>query len=203
MTSPTAPGDGDDGGGGAPIDLAQLEEWALSYLARYASSAEHLRWVLRRRAGRRLGLGLGLGDDREERRRAADLLIDALVARYREAGLLDDAAYAAASVRRDLARGRSLRQVAARLGAKGVEAADAAAALAALREEAVADPELAAACAFAKRRRLGPFRARPRPADHERELAAFARAGFTPGTAQAVLACADEAAVAALLGRED
>jgi regulatory protein len=68
-------------------------------------------------------------------------------------------------------------------------------AISGLRETA-ADPDLAAACAFARRRRLGAFRrAGANPA---RELAVFARAGFGRRVAEAVLACADEEAVAAL-----
>jgi regulatory protein len=176
----------------AVIDAAQLEAWGLSYLARYASSAENLRRILQRRVRRRLPAG---GD--REPVRAADLLIDALVARYREVRLLDDAAYAAARVRRDLARGRSLRHIAAALASQGVAIEDAMAALAGLRDGAAAEPELVAAVAFARRRRLGPFRARP--AEAERELAAFARAGFAQHIAERVLACADAAAVAALL----
>lgn len=175
--------------GPAPLEPALLERWALSYLQRFASSAENLRRVLRRRALRHLG-----GDP--ERVRGADALIEALVERYRAAQLLDDAAYAAGRARRDLAQGRSLRQIAAGLAAKGVGAPDAAAALASLRDGA-ADPDLVAACAFARRRRLGAFRMRP--AERERELAAFARAGFGRRTAEAVLACVDEAAIAALL----
>ncbi|HTT81358.1 MAG TPA: RecX family transcriptional regulator [Stellaceae bacterium] len=177
--------------GSAPraLDAALLETWALSYLARYASSADNLRRVLMRRV-RRL-----LGADRDTLR-AADALIEALVARYCDAQLLDDAAYAAARARRDLARGRSLRRIAAGLAAKGVGGADAAAAIGALREGA-ADPDLVAAVAFARRRRLGPFRAQER--DRDRELAAFVRAGFARQTAEAVLACADAAAIDTLL----
>jgi regulatory protein len=171
----------------APIDRAVLEEWALFYLGRYASSAGNLRQVLRRRVWRRAGA---------EAARAADALIDDLVARYRAAGLLDDAAYAAAKARRELAKGRSLRRIAAGLAQKGVASAEAAAALAGLRDSA-ADPELAAACAFARRRRLGPFRVAPQ--ERQRELAAFARAGFGQEVARAVLACADAAAIEALL----
>ena len=172
-----------------PIESAVLEKWALGYLERFASSAENLRRVLRRRVRRRAG-----GDD--EVVRAADGLIDALVVRYRDVGLIDDAAYAAGRARARLARGQSLRRIAAGLIAKGVGAEDRAAALHALRETE-ADPDLAAACAFARRRRLGPFRRGP--ADGTRELAAFARAGFARRDAEAVLACADLAAVAALL----
>src|SRR5204863_7148857 len=125
---------------------------------------------------------------------AAGALIDALVARYRAAGLIDDAAYAVGRARSGLARGRSLRRIAAGLAAKGVGAADAAAALAALSTDG-ADPDLAAACAFARRRRLGPFRRAPVvAADRQRELAAFARAGFERRAAEAVLACPDAAA---------
>jgi regulatory protein len=189
----------------APIDRALLERWALAYLERYASSAENLRRVLERRVWRR-ARGDGAGDGRidGEPQSAAGALIDALVARYCRTGLVDDAAYAAARARSGLARGHSLRAIAAGLAAKGVGAADAAAALAALAEDAL-DPDLAAASAFARRRRLGPFRraqsgggdtADP---DRRRELAAFARAGFERRTAEAVLACADEAAVAELL----
>ena len=57
-------------------------------------------------------------------------------------------------------------------------------------------PDLAAACAFARRRRLGPFRRAA--ADHARELGTFARAGFSRRVAEAVLACPDVAAIEAL-----
>ena len=193
----SVPGEG--GGPARAIDAALLEEWALSYLGRYASTAENLRQVLRRRVRRRLTVE-GAGD--REGAAAAEKLIDALVKRYRETGLVNDAAYAAGRARRGVAQGRSLRRIAAGLAAKGVGAADAAAAIAALRDETI-EPDLAAAIAFARRRRLGPFRRDPLPRERAAELAAFARAGFGRRTAEAVLACPDEAAVQALLAGDD
>ena len=165
-----------------------LERWALHYLGRYASSAENLRRVLKRRVHRR-------SPEAEQ----AAALIDALVMRYRETGLLDDAAYAAARVQALHRRGESMRAMRARLAAKGVPAADVADAVSGLRAVAP-DPDLAAACAFARRRRLGPFRRAA--ADYARELGSFARAGFSRRVAEAVLACPDIAAVEALARAE-
>lgn len=162
-----------------------LERWALHYLGRYASSAENLRRVLTRRVRRRS----------PEAAPAAAALIDALVARYRESGLLDDAAYATARVHSLHRHGQSLRAMRARLAAKGVPPSDVADAVSGLRAT-TPDPDLAAACAFARRRRLGPFRRSA--ADLPRELGAFARAGFSRRVAEAVLACPDVAAVEAL-----
>jgi regulatory protein len=176
------------------IDAALLEEWALSYLGRYASSADNLRRVLRRRVRRRFDTG-----ERPDAAVAeADGLIDALILRYRAAALLDDAAYAAARARRDLVRGRSLRQIAAGLAAKGIARDEAAVAVAGL-SQGIGDPDLAAACTFARRRRLGPYRTTRAEGDRQRDLAAFARAGFDRQAAEAVLACANEAEVADLL----
>jgi regulatory protein len=168
------------------IEPELLERWALHYLSRYASSAENLRRVLTRRVRRHS----------DEGAQAAAPLIDALVARYRASGLIDDAAYAAGRVQSLHRRGESLRAVRARLAAKGVSAADVANAVEGLRA-AAPDPDLAAACAFARRRRLGPYRRSA--ADHARELAALARAGFSRHVAEAVLACAGVAAVEALV----
>ena len=162
-----------------------IERWALHYLGRYASSAENLRRVLTRRVRRRA----------PEAMPAALALIESLVVRYRESGLLDDAAYASARVASLHRRGESMRAMRARLAAKGVPAADVADAVSGLRA-AAPDPDLAAACIFARRRRLGPFRRAA--ADHARELGAFARAGFSRRVAEAVLACPDVAAVEAL-----
>jgi regulatory protein len=170
---------------GREIGAELLERWALGYLGRYASSAENLRRVLMRRV-RRLSPEAVL---------PAKPLIEALVIRYRESGLLDDAAYAAGRSQSLHRRGASLRSIRARLIAKGVPAAVVAGAVSGLRD-AAPDPDLAAACAFARRRRLGPFRRAA--ADPGRELGAFARAGFGRRVAQAVLACADEEAVAVL-----
>jgi regulatory protein len=145
--------------------------------------------VLKRRVHRRAPEG----------EQVAAALIDVLVARYREAGLLDDAAYATARVQALHRRGESMRAMRARLAAKGVPAADVADAVSGLRA-AAPDPDLAAACAFARRRRLGPFRRAA--ADHALELGSFARAGFSRRVAEAVLACPDVAAVEALAGGE-
>jgi regulatory protein len=200
----SAPDGGSNGEPGRAIDAALLAEWALSYLGRYASTAENLRQVLRRRVRRRLAAE---GSRDREDSAAVEPLIDALVARYRETGLVNDATYAAGRARRGVTQGRSLRRIAAGLATKGVGAADAAAAIASLHDETT-DPELAAACAFARRRRLGPFRTDPRPREHTSdlhrvELATFARAGFGRRTAEAILACPDEAAVRALLAGDD
>ena len=161
-----------------------LERWALHYLGRYASSAENLRRVLMQRVRRHC--------HETETAQQAATLIDALVTRYCASGLLDDAAYAAGRVQSLHRRGESLRAMRARLAAKGVSAADVANAVSGLRADAP-DPDLAAACAFARRRRLGPFRRAA--ADHARELGAFARAGFDRRVAEAVLACADVEAI--------
>jgi len=175
----------------AAIGPALLEKWALGYLERFASSAENLRRVLRRRVRRRTA-------DTETGRQAG-VLIDDLVERYRRSGLIDDAAYAAARARGRLARGEPLRRIAAGLAAKGIAAEERAAALDSLRETAP-DPDLAAACAFARRRRLGPYRRGT--GDRARELGAFARAGFARREAEMVLGCVDPDAVAALLAAE-
>ena len=167
---------------GREIGPELLERWALGYLGRYASSAENLRRVLIRRARRHS----------PDAAQQAGVLIEAIVTRYRESGLLDDAAYAAARVDSLHRRGDSLKAIRARLAAQGVPVTVAADAVSDLRDRAP-DPDLAAACAFVRRRRLGPFRRGE--ADRQRELAALARAGFSRRVAEAVLACGDIEAV--------
>jgi len=170
---------------GREIGPELLERWALGYLGRYASSARSHR-SQPAPAARRYSPEAALQARAE---------IDAIVTRYRESGLLDDSTYAAARVESLHRRGDSLRAIRARLAAKGVPAAVAADAISGLRDKAP-DPDLAAACAFARRRRLGAFRRGV--ADRQRELAAFARAGFSRRIAGAVLACGDIEAVEAL-----
>jgi regulatory protein len=165
-----------------------LERWALAYLGRYASSSENLRRVLLRRARRR-------SPPSPEALRHVAGLVDALVERYRRSGLLDDAAYAAARVQSLHRRGESTTKIRARLAAKGVENSIAAEAVRTLGAEGD-DPDLAAACAFARRRRLGPYGGSG--ADPARELGVFARAGFARRVAERVLSCADIEAVEAL-----
>ena len=173
------------------IEGGLLERWALAYLSRYASTAENLRRVLQRRVHRRFG------EDAEAMRLAAPL-INKIIERYCHSGLIDDTAYAVRRAEALHHRGESLAKIRAQLVAKGVTGAIATDALAALRE-AAADPDLVAACAFARRRRLGPYRSGN--IAPERELAAFARAGFSRRIAEIVLACKN-AEAADTLARE-
>lgn len=146
-----------------------LERAAHNYLARYAAPAAHLRRILLARVARSARFH---GTDPEA---GAGL------------GLLDDSAYALAMARRLARRGASLAGIRARMRAKGVGPKDAEAALAALKKDA-ADPDLAAGLAFARRRRLGPFRpAAEREARRLKDLAALARQGFALELARRVI----------------
>lgn len=149
------------------------------YLQRYATSAANLRDVLMRRVQRS---AQAHGDDPAD----GAGLVDALIVRYLDAGLLDDRAYAegrAASLHR---RGVSRRGIVARLKAKGVGADDIEEALAQFGDTPD-ESDLAAACNYARRRRLGPWRSKERAERRERDLAALARQGFSYALALRVI----------------
>jgi regulatory protein len=161
-----------------------LENAALYYLERFASSAENLRRVLMRRVERS---ARAHDTDREEGAAA----VDDIVRRFLASGLLDDRAYAAARAGTLHRRGGSARKIRASLMQKGVAPDDIEAALAALRDEAP-DPEIAAAVTLARRRRLGPYRPDgDREARREKDLAALARAGFGYDIARKVIEAPD------------
>ncbi|WP_245259162.1 RecX family transcriptional regulator [Salinarimonas rosea] len=166
-----------------------LDRMALAYLERFASSSENLRRVLARKVERRCRL-------RGEAPEAALALVEEAVARAVRGGLVDDAAYAQGRVASLRRRGGSRRAIAARLSAKGVapetiDAALAGDAEARVADDPDADPEMEAALALARRRRLGPFRTAARAENRERDLARLARAGFSYGVARAVVDAQD------------
>lgn len=161
----------DDAATPATLDAAALERAAVEYLARYAASRRGVERVLARRIDKVARRG---GVDVEAARAAARQALDRLAAQ----GLLDDGRFAEGRARSLLARGRPVAAIRAALREKGVDAAQAEDAIAALTHETPA-PDLAAALALARRRRLGPYRsAETRAARRDKDLGVMARAGF-------------------------
>lgn len=157
------------------VTPAYLQRAAMSYLERYASSAENLRRVLRRKVDKRCRLR---GEDPTEFHE----MIDEVVAKSLRSGLIDDARYAEARVATLRRRGGSARAIQAKLSAKGINRSTIAAAL-----EGEEGDEQEAARAFARRRRLGPFRPGERAPYRDKDLAAMARAGFRFDVARDVI----------------
>lgn len=163
-----------------PATAARLEKAALAHIDRYATSAANLRNVLMRRVARSVRL------HDTERGEAAEW-VEAIIAKLLERRLLDDAGYARARAGSLHRSGASRRKITGMLQQKGVGRSDIAAALAALDAESD-NSELVAACNYARRRRLGPYRlSEARKERRERDLAALARAGFGYGTARRVV----------------
>lgn len=164
------------------ISAVYLENAALHYLERFASSAGNLRRVLMRKVARAAAFH---GDDPAE----GAALVEALLARYRASGLLDDVSYAGARSRSLHRRGSPGRAVRQALAVKGVAAEVIDAAMADLADGAGEDVELAAARNYVRRRRLGRWRPEAaREAFQEKDLAALGRAGFSRTVAAKALA---------------
>lgn len=152
-----------------PLQPASLEQLALFYVGRYATTRARLRRYLARKIGER-----GWAGDTEP-------ALDALVARLVELGYVDDRAFAAARAAALRRRGFGDRRVDQALVAAGVAGAD---------REAEAGGEAAwtTALRFAARKRLGPYAAAPADAvARRRGLAAMLRAGHSFDIARRLL----------------
>lgn len=157
------------GDSGEPPSPGRIRGWAFRYLGRFASTRANLVRVLQRKAMR-------VGAELEVAR------LDPLLDELGELGLLDDAAFASRRVQKLQAGGRSAPRLRATLTRRGVTQRDA--------DRALADyDEMAAAIAFARKKRLGPFRAGE--ADRMAETVVMRRAGFSPETTRTILAAAD------------
>lgn len=168
---------------GPPPDARALHDAALRYLARYSATQAGLLRVL----GRRIDRWAHAAAAAPEPVAAAKAAAREVVARLVAAGAIDDAAFAAGRARSLARAGRSRRAISAHLAARGVPAE-----LARLPDDPAA--ELAAALAYVRRRRMGPFRQPPDPGKRLPDLARMARAGFAQGVAeQALRLDADEA----------
>lgn len=169
-----------------PTRLAakDLDQIALDYLARFATTKKRVKDMLVRRIRKSAHFH---GDD------PAPMLaaIPAVIEKLERNRFLDDQAFAGMKAASLTRRGTSRRQIGAKLAQLGVEPEARGTAMAGLTEE-FGNSEEAAAVAYAKRRRLGPYRARhiageQRQVQAKRDLSAMARAGFSFDLAKRVL----------------
>ncbi|MBO9519136.1 MAG: RecX family transcriptional regulator [Porphyrobacter sp.] len=160
-----------------PLDRPRLEELALAYVARFATSAAKLDRYLQRKLRERGWEGEGQPN------------VAAIVERYQELGYVDDVAYARSRGGSLLRRGYGPRRVSQALGEAGI-AED-------IREETRAGPadERRAALALARRRGFGPFgQSAPDREKREKQLAAMLRAGHPLDSARKMVDAPDRTA---------
>jgi regulatory protein len=160
------------------VSRVALESAALRYLERFDCSVARLRKVLGERVTQAARAGAAEADQ-------APAVVEELLARYQASGLIDDQRFAKNFVDGQRLRGASRRVIEQKLRQRGIPPQIVQELLP--QRESV-DNELAAAHAFAKRRRLGPHRKpETRDAHRRKDLLAMARAGFDYETAQRVL----------------
>jgi len=167
-----------------------LMNYATWYLERFAASRARLETLMRGKI--RLSVAEH-GTDPDE----AVAWMNSVLSACEKAGFINDNAYAKGRARSLLRRGKALRVIAADLSSRGIASDQVDAALAELKAEADdaayeevrgTDPNIAAAAAYARRRRLGPWR-RPdiREEKRDKDMAALARQGFGYDTATRII----------------
>ncbi|EIZ78548.1 hypothetical protein WSK_2593 [Novosphingobium sp. Rr 2-17] len=161
------------------LNRNRLDELALAYVARFATTQAKLRAYLQRKIKER---GWEEGEDRPD--------LDALVEKHVAAGYVDDAVWARMKAGSLLRRGYGARRVGEAMGQAGVSQD--------LREDVRPDEgaERRAALVLARRRRLGPFalQAPDRPT-REKHIAAMLRAGHRLDIARRIIDADDPQSV--------
>lgn len=153
-----------------PLNEMALQELALKYVGRFATSRSKLRSYLSRKVRERGWDGRSEPD------------LDGLARRIAELGYIDDSAYALAKSQALTGRGYGKRRVDQQLRLAGIEEEDGQAARELAEQQAVA-----AALRFAERRKIGPFGAEIRDLKaREKAVAAMVRAGHSLTLARAI-----------------
>lgn len=143
-----------------PLNVAALDRLALRYVERFATTRGRLTDYLKRKVRER-GWEGAPPDPRAVAERMAEL------------GYIDDRAYAEARATAMTRRGLGARRIAGAFRQAGIEEADAEA-----MAPVIAESAGAAALAFARRRRIGPWaREKPDRGAAEKQIAAMLRAG--------------------------
>jgi regulatory protein len=168
--------------GSRPLDPRQLENLALRYVGRYATTRAKLADYLKRKLGERGWEGEG------------DPKVAEIVQRFADLGYVDDRAFALAKASAHVSRGLGPRRLIFALRSAGVEEAD--------RGEAINLSDLRlvdSALRLAQRRKLGPYaiQAAATPKEREKAIAAMIRGGHRFDLARAIvdLAPGDEAGI--------
>lgn len=158
-----------------PLDEARLNELALRYVGRFATTRAKLCSYLARKLRERGWEGTREPD------------VAAIARRFADQGYLDDSSYALAKSQSLTGRGYGKRRVLQALMVAGVEEEESRAACEHADDEAVS-----AALRFARRRRVGPFAESVQrdPREKEKALAAMIRAGHGFELSRAILALA-------------
>ena len=153
-----------------PLDESALNELAIAYVGRFATTRSKLRSYLARKIRERGWDGV----------REPDLT--ALADRLAGHGYIDDQGFAEAKARSLSARGYGRRRVAQALRGAGIAQEDGERALQHSKEQAVT-----AALRFAERRRIGPFAAAEATREErEKAIGAMVRAGHGFDLARAI-----------------
>lgn len=154
-----------------PLTATKLEELALNYVGRFATSRSKLIAYLSRKLRERGWDGTG------------EAPLEALADKFVRLGYVDDRAFALSKARSLTGRGYGERRVSQALALAGIGEEDGSDARGLAEEEA-----LAAALRFAQRRAIGPYAIhQPDLAQRERSLAAMIRAGHRFPIARAIV----------------
>jgi regulatory protein len=155
-----------------PLNAEKLNDLALAYVGRFATTRSKLIDYLKRKVRERGWVG----------ERAADP--EAIAGKLCDLGYVDDAAFALSKARSLTARGYGARRVRQSLHAAGIGDKDRSGADALVAGEAVQS-----ALRFASRRRIGPYSDRVADrAQNQRALAAMIRAGHPFELSKAIVA---------------
>jgi regulatory protein len=162
--------------------VRELFTAGLRYLARISASRASVRRVLMRKLAK-----LRPPDPSVEPAELNDRPVERAIDRLAELGYVDDAAFARGRGRTLTVRGVSKLGIRHHMAKQGVDREVVEAAYEALSEE-VPEPELAAAVAFVRKRRLGWHRPAEERAEHRRaDLARLVRHGFPLDIARTAL----------------
>ena len=160
----------------------------LAYLQRFPASSSHFRSVMMRKIDK------SCRAHTDQNRDECAKMLDDLIPKFQELGLLDDAAYLKGMVVSLRRRGLSSAVIRLRLQQKGYKADEISEELNkhdAEEYESAENGDINAALIFARKKRLGPFDKENRKTP-EKSLATMARAGYSYDIAKKVLETKEE-----------
>lgn len=158
--------------GARPLNPQRLDELALRYVGRYATTRARLVDYLKRKVRERGWEG----DD--------DAKVVEIAQKFADLGYIDDRAFALAKASAHVSRGLGSRRLTATLRSAGVAEDDRADAM-----EMARDRSFESALRLAQRRKLGPFasRAPATPKEREKAIAALIRSGHRFDIARSIV----------------